>query len=86
MKSKKNLTQEGNLYLIKRYRFHCISANLKLKSLVVIFFAIPVVMPRFEIDFTFTDKTDASIHKETIQAETGEKALNELHRKHNYKL
>lgn len=57
-----------------------------LEQQVVKFFAIPVVMPRFEIDFTFTDRTDASIHKETIQAETGEEALNELYRKHNYKI
>ena len=44
------------------------------------------VMPCFEINFTFIDRTDASIHKETIQAETSEEALNELHRKHNYKI
>ena len=43
-------------------------------------------MPLFEIDYTFTDRTDASIHKEIIQAENANEALNELCLKYNYKI
>jgi hypothetical protein len=44
------------------------------------------VMPRFEFTYTFTDRTDASIHTEIIEAETAEEGLNALHRKHNYRI
>lgn len=47
---------------------------------------IACVMPSFEFTYTFTDRTDASIHTEIIEAETAEEALNALHRKHNYRI
>ncbi|MBT3209883.1 MAG: hypothetical protein HN347_16185 [Bacteroidetes bacterium] len=47
---------------------------------------IACVMPRFAIDYTFTDRTDATIYTDIIEAETAEIALNLLHKKHNYKI
>ena len=44
---------------------------------------IACVMPRFAIDYTFTDRT---IYTDIIEAETAERALNLLHKKHNYKI
>lgn len=43
-------------------------------------------MQRFEIEFEFTGRSDVIIHKEIIEAETEEEALNKLYRKHNYKI
>jgi hypothetical protein len=47
---------------------------------------LPLVSKRFEIEFKYVDRTDATLHKDIVEAEDSGQAISKLFQKYGYNI